>query len=155
MRIGLICVGFVLLISSVLAQPQQTAEQRELAQYIRDNYDKREVMVPMRDGVKLFTAIYTPRNRTDKFPILLNRTPYSVAPYGKDKDGRDQFRATLGPNPLFAREGYIFVYQDVRGRWMSEGEFVNARPDIDNSAVGRIDESSDTYDTIDWLLKYV
>lgn len=77
MPVRLICAVFVLLLSStVFAQPQQTPEQRELAQYIRDNYDKREVMVPMRDGVKLFTAIYTPKNRTDKFPILLNRTPY-------------------------------------------------------------------------------
>ncbi len=156
MPFRLICAVFAVFISfAVFAQPQQTPEQRELAQYIRDNYDKREVMVPMRDGVKLFTAIYTPKNRTDKFPILLNRTPYSVAPYGKDKDGRDQYRATLGPNPLFAREGYIFVYQDVRGRWMSEGEFVNARPDIANTTSQQVDESTDTYDTIEWLLKYV
>lgn len=156
MPVRSICVVFVLLLSSaVFAQPQQTPEQRELAQYIRDSYDKREVMVPMRDGVKLFTAIYTPKNRTDKFPILLNRTPYSVAPYGKDKDGRDQYRATLGPNPLFAKEGYIFVYQDVRGRWMSEGEFINSRPDIANTTPQQIDESTDTYDTIEWLLQYV
>lgn len=137
------------------AQPAQTPEQRELAQYIRDNYDKLEVMVPMRDGVKLFTSIYSPKNRTEKFPILLNRTPYAVRPYGKDAQGRDQFRETLGPNPLFAKETYIFAYQDVRGRWMSEGEFVNARPDIDNTSPQQIDESTDTYDTIDWLLKYV
>ncbi len=141
--------------TSVFAQQQQTPEQRELAQYIRDNYDKREAMVPMSDGVKLFTSIYTPKDRSQKFPILLNRTPYAVRPYGKDAQGRDQFRETLGPDALFAREGYIFVYQDVRGRWMSEGDFVNVRPDIANTTPQQIDESTDTYDTIDWLLKYV
>ena len=129
--------------------------QRELADYIRDNYDKREVMIPMRDGVKLFTAIYTPEKGSQRYPILLNRTPYTVAPYGKDKDGKDQFKQTLGPNPLFAREGYIFVYQDVRGRAMSEGEFQDVRPDIANNTPQQIDESTDTYDTIEWLLKNV
>jgi putative CocE/NonD family hydrolase len=129
---------------------QQTQEQKELAEYIRDNYDKREVMIPMRDGVKLFTTIYTPEKKSPRHPILLNRTPYTVAPYGKD-----QFRQTLGPNPLFAREGYIFVYQDVRGRWMSEGKFEDVRPDIANNTPQQVDESTDTYDTIEWLLKNV
>ena len=153
------CLFVILIIASVClsaaAQPVQTNEQRELAQYIRDNYDKREVMVPMRDGVKLFTSIYTPKDSAQRVPILLNRTPYAVRPYGKDAQGAEQFRATLGPNPLFARETYIFVYQDVRGRWMSEGEFVNARPDIANNSPRQIDESTDTYETIDWLLKNV
>lgn len=124
--------------------------QNELAQYIRDNYTKREVMIPVRDGVRLFTAIYQPKDRSKKYPILLNRTPYTVAPYGAD-----QYKAALGPNPLFAREGYIFVYQDVRGRWMSEGEWMNVRPDIANTTPQQIDESTDTYDTIEWLLKNV
>jgi putative CocE/NonD family hydrolase len=137
---------------SLISQPNQ---ERELAEYIRENYDKREVMIPMRDGVKLFTAIYTPEKRSQRYPILLNRTPYTVAPYGKDKDGKDQFRQSLGPNPLFAREGYIFVYQDVRGRAMSEGEFQDVRPDIANNTPQQIDESTDTYDTIEWLLKNV
>jgi putative CocE/NonD family hydrolase len=136
----------------LFAQP--SAAQRELAQYIRENYNKREVMIPMRDGVKLFTAIYTPEKTSEKYPILLNRTPYSVAPYGK-KDGKDQFPGRLGPDELFAREGYIFVNQDVRGRWMSEGKFVDVRPDVANNTPQQIDESTDTYDTIDWLIKNV
>src|SRR5687768_14018401 len=82
---------------------QQTHEQKELAESIRDNYNKREVMVPMRDGVKLFTSIYTPEKKSQRYPIMLNRTPYSVAPYGKDKDGRDQYKQSLGPDELFAR----------------------------------------------------
>ncbi len=134
---------------------QQTPEQKELAEYIRDNYDKREVMITMRDGVKLFTSIYTPEKRSERYPILLNRTPYTVAPYGKDKDGKDQFKQSLGPDMLFAREGYIFVYQDVRGRWMSEGKFEDARPDIANNTPQQIDESTDTYDTIEWLIKNI
>src|SRR5688572_26011978 len=110
--------------SASLAQP--SAEfQRELREYIRENYEKREVMIPMRDGVKLFTSIYTPEKESKKYPILLQRTPYSVGPYGKGKAGKDQYKGALGPDFLFAREGYIFVYQDVRGRWMSEGDFMD------------------------------
>lgn len=146
---------FILTVASgVFAQP--SAEfQRELAQYIRENYKKREVMIPMRDGVKLFTSIYIPEQKSEKYPILLHRTPYTVAPYGKDKDGKDQYKQALGPDFLFAREGYIFVYQDVRGRWMSEGKFVDIRPDIANNTPQQTDESTDTYDTIEWLLKNV
>jgi len=128
----------------------QFPTQQELADHIKANYTKREVMVPMRDGVKLFTAIYEPKDKSQKYPILMNRTCYTVRPYGAN-----EFRAILGPNELFAREGYIFVYQDVRGRWMSEGEFEDVRPDIDNKTPKDIDESTDTYDTIDWLLKNV
>src|SRR5829696_4444960 len=144
-------LGFVL---SIHAQPN-AEYQRELAEYIRENYEKREVMIQMRDGVKLFTSIYTPEKKSQKYPILLQRTPYAVAPYGKDKDGKDQFKYALGPDFLFAREGYIFVYQDVRGRWMSEGDFMDVRPDIDNRTPQQIDESTDTYDTIDWLIKNI
>lgn len=100
---------------SLHAQPS-LEYQRELGQFIRENYKKREVMIPMRDGVKLFTSIYYPEKDSEKYPILLQRTPYSVAPYGKGKDGKDQYKPALGPDFLFAREGYIFVYQDVRGR---------------------------------------
>ena len=124
--------------------------QNELAEYIKANYTKREVMIPVRDGVKLFTAIYEPKDKSQKYPILLNRTPYSVAPYGGDK-----YKMSLGPDELFAKEGYIFVYQDVRGRMMSEGAFEDVRPDIENKTNKDIDESTDTYDTIDWLIKNV
>ena len=92
-----------------------------------------------------------PRTSRRRYPILLCRTPYSVQPYGVD-----EYKADLGPSPLFGKEGYIFVYQDVRGRWMSEGEFVNMRPHTPpRSGPQDIDESTDTYDTIDWLLKNV
>nr|MBA3693345.1 X-Pro dipeptidyl-peptidase [Acidobacteriota bacterium] len=101
---------------SLLAQAAQT--QTELSTYIKENYTKREVLIPMRDGVKLFTSIYEPKAKSEKYPIMFDRTPYTVQPYGADK-----FKESLGPNELFAREGYIFVYQDVRGRWLSEGEF--------------------------------
>jgi len=138
---------FILLVAFVVISE---AQQSDLAKYIRENYTKREVYIPMRDGVRLFTAIYEPKDKSQKYPILLNRTPYSVAPYGEDK-----FKESLGPNELFAREGYIFVYQDVRGRWMSEGKYENVRPHIENPAPGQIDESTDTYDTIDWLIKNV
>ncbi|HWV72013.1 MAG TPA: CocE/NonD family hydrolase [Pseudosphingobacterium sp.] len=105
----------------------------------------------MRDGVKLFTSIYIPKDQSQKYPFLINRTPYTVAPYGETN-----YKATLGPDPLFIKEGYIFVYQDVRGKWMSEGTYEDIRPHI-NKKKGKqqIDESSDTYDTIDWLLKNI
>src|ERR1700738_5173950 len=129
---------------------QMTQHQRELADYIKANYTKREVMVPMRDGIKLFTSIYEPKDIKEKYPIMFDRTCYSVAPYGLDK-----FRTSLGPDELFPREGYIFVYQDVRGRYMSEGEFEDVRPYIPNKRGNQIDETSDTYDTVDWLIKNV
>ncbi len=129
---------------------QLTPQQRELADYIKGHYTKREVMVPMRDGVKLFTSIYEPKDTKEKYPIMFDRTCYSVAPYGLDN-----FRTLLGPDELFAREGYIFVYQDVRGRYLSEGEFEDVRPYIPNKKGTQIDETSDTYDTVDWLIKNI
>jgi putative CocE/NonD family hydrolase len=130
--------------------------QDDLAKYIRENYTKTEVMVPMRDGVKLFTSIYSPKGTVKGgWPILLNRTPYTVAPYGKDKNGNDQFKTSLGPDPLFAREGYIFAYQDVRGRWMSEGTYEDIRAERHDTDPKATDESTDAYDTIDWLVKNV
>jgi hypothetical protein len=115
---------------------------------VKDHYDKLEVQIPMRDGVKLFTAIYTPKDKTREYPFLINRTCYSVGPYGADK-----IRGRLGPSTYADKEGYIIVHQDVRGRWMSEGKFDNMRPHVMGATP--IDESSDTYDTIDWLLKNV
>lgn len=118
---------------------------------VQAHYTKVEQLIPMRDGVRLFTSIYIPKNRSQKYPIMLSRTPYSVAPYGPDK-----YKEALGPSPAFAREGFIFVYQDVRGRLMSEGEFVNMRPHIAKKTSPKdIDESSDTHDTIEWLVKNV
>lgn len=118
---------------------------------VAEHYSKSEQMIPMRDGVKLFTAIYTPKDTSQKYPIMLFRTPYSVSPYGADA-----YRESLGPSRLFQNERYIFVYQDVRGRLMSEGEFENVRPHKPRKSGPRdIDESTDTYDTIEWLLKNV
>jgi putative CocE/NonD family hydrolase len=119
--------------------------------FVREHYTKQEVLIPMRDGVRLFTAVYSPKDAGQKYPILMLRTPYSVRPYGKD-----QFPSSLGPNRLFAKEGYIFVYQDVRGCYRSEGKFVDMRPHLDKkSSKEDVDESSDTYDTVDWLTKNV
>ncbi len=118
---------------------------------IKEHYAKKEFRIPMRDGVTLFTSVYLPKDSSKTYPILLQRTPYRVAPYGTES-----FKKSLGPSMPFAKDGYIFVYQDVRGRFMSEGEFVNMRPFIPNKSDStQIDESSDTYDTIDWLLKHL
>lgn len=121
--------------------------------YVKMNYDKMEVTIPMRDGVKLFTAIYVPKDKTKSHPFLMKRTCYSVAPYGADK-----FPNSLGPSKYEMYDGYIFVYQDVRGRWMSEGVFDNMTPNIpgnDKKNKTAVDEASDTWDTIEWLLKNV
>lgn len=138
-----------LLAPSVFAQDQTQAE-RELAEYIKNHYTKREVLIPMRDGVKLFTSIYEPKDSKHKYPIMFDRTPYSVAPYGPNN-----FRTLLGPDELFAREGYIFAYQDVRGRYMSEGEYEDVRPYIPNKKGNQIDETTDTYDTVEWMIKNI
>ena len=92
--------------------------------YIRDHYTKIEKYIPMRDGVKLFASIYLPKDQSQKYPVLMTRSPYSAAPYGEK-----EFKRTLGQNMLLAKEGFIFVYEDVRGRWMSEGKFVDVRPE--------------------------
>jgi putative CocE/NonD family hydrolase len=121
------------------------------AKYVRENFTKQEHLVPMRDGVRLFTSVYAPKDAMRKYPILMTRTPYSVKPYGKDK-----YRDSLGPTRAFDTEGYIFVFQDVRGCYKSEGDFVNMRPHNPKKTCKRdIDESTDTYDTIDWLVKNV
>src|SRR5438309_7224522 len=91
--------------------------------YIRDHYIKKETRIVMRDGVKLFTSIYIPKDTSQQYPFLLQRTPYSIAPYGEDN-----YSMGLGPNPLFLRDQYIFVYQDVRERHMSEGQFKEMTP---------------------------
>ncbi|MSR55020.1 MAG: CocE/NonD family hydrolase [Gemmataceae bacterium] len=113
-------------------------------------YTKYEFKIPMRDGVKLFTSVYVPKEDSKQYPFLMMRTPYTVGPYGIDK-----YKDNLGPSPMFGKEGYIFVYQDVRGRWMSEGEFVNMRPHNPKKGPKDVDESTDTYDTVEWLLKNV
>lgn len=117
--------------------------------WFRKNYSKKEVYITMRDGVKLFTSIYTPVSAAEQHPILIERTPYSCAPYGPAEN--KPFWASYLKE--YCREGYILVIQDVRGRWMSEGVFENVRPFNANKKGKEIDESSDTYDAIDWLVK--
>ena len=108
-------------------------------------------MVPMRDGTKLFTQVYAPKDQATKHPIIMQRTPYSCRPYGIS-----EFRKRVGPNAFMLRDNYIVVYQDVRGRWASEGKFVEMTPHVDvKKGNADHDEASDTYDTIDWLLKNV
>jgi putative CocE/NonD family hydrolase len=115
-----------------------------------EHYTKKEVYIPMRDGVKLFTSIYLPKDNTEKHPMLMTRTPYSCAPYG-EKEFRPYYRTYLNN---YLQKGYIMLLQDVRGRWMSEGTFVDVRPFNPNKKTKQdIDEASDTYDTIDWLVK--
>jgi putative CocE/NonD family hydrolase len=120
-------------------------------EYVKANYTKYEYRVAMRDGKKLFTSVYAPKDASKKYPILLNRTPYSVSPYGVD-----QYKTDIGPSPLFGKDGFIVVYQDVRGKNMSEGEFVNMTPHKPSkNGTSDIDEASDTYDTIEWLIKNI
>ena len=131
-----------LLTLATLLAPQGTPT------YAQEHYSKREVRIPMRDGVTLHAAIYTPDAPKGELPILLNRTPYSVGPYGEGAE-----RERLGPSELFEQKGYVFVYQDVRGCFQSEGEFVNMRPQrVLKHGPADIDESTDTYDTIAWLV---
>ena len=118
---------------------------------LKDHYTKAEHRIPMRDGVELFTIVYSPKDAPQTYPILLTRSPYSIAPYAPD-----EFPDRLGPSEAFDRDGYIFVYQDVRGRYESEGEFELIRSHNPNKqGPSDVDESSDTYDTIEWLLANV
>lgn len=128
------------------------AQESSGSAFVKDKYIKREVYIPMRDGVQLFTAIYTPKDisKSKKYPFLMQRTCYSVAPYGDEA-----YKNSLGPNQYLMKEGYIFIYQDVRGRYMSEGTFTNMTPQVVHRTKSDVDESTDTYDTIAWLLKNV
>ena len=138
----------LLLLATLFAKAQNSQDSA----WVKEHYYKIERYAPMRDGVKLFTSIYVPRDSSEKHPILLTRTPYSCAPYGENN-----FRPALWISHLryYMRENYIIVTQDVRGRWMSEGEFVDVRPFIPNKKPTDIDEASDTYDAIEWLIKNV
>jgi len=139
---------FIFLLIPYLAIAQMNSQD---SAWIRENYYKKEVYIPMRDGIKLFTSIYLPKDTTENHPILMQRTPYSCAPYGEQNFSA---RLWMSHYRYYARENYIFVTQDVRGRWMSEGEFVDVRPfNPDKKTNNDIDEASDTYDAIDWMVK--
>ena len=140
----LLMLPFLFLCLSALGQEKKP-------NYVAENYTKQEVRIKMRDGLELFTAIYSPKDTSKKYPIVMQRTPYNCAPYGPD-----QFKRSIAPNEAMMKEGYIVVYQDVRGRYMSDGLYDNMRGYIPNKKVKtEVDEASDTYDTIDWLVKNV
>jgi putative CocE/NonD family hydrolase len=133
----------------------ELADDLESARALYEHYTKYEYRIPMRDGVHLFTVAYVPKERSRTYPILITRTPYSCEPYGVDNypDGkRPRSMGRVAPSRLYVREGYILACQDVRGRFMSEGHFVDVRP---HAGKGGIDESTDAWDTIDWLVKNV
>ena len=142
---------FLLLIISC----KKTNKAKETAEvvntYVKDNYNKKEVAIKMRDGVTLHTTIYSPKDTSKEYPIIMQRTPYSSRPYGEEN-----FRTQIGPNIHLMEEGNIIVYQDVRGRWLSEGHYENMRAYIPNKTSNdQVDESTDTYDTIEWLVNNV
>jgi len=144
MRPILVVSGAVCLATVLACAPTAFAQGPDRG-FVRTTYVKHEYQIPMRDGVKLFTIVYTPRDASaaNTYPIVMERTCYSVAPYGAD-----EYPAEIGPDPFMMREKYIVVYQDVRGRYMSEGTFVNVRPFIADSIKAKdphaVDEASDT-----------
>ncbi|MCZ6835146.1 MAG: CocE/NonD family hydrolase [Planctomycetota bacterium] len=121
------------------------------AAWTKANYTKREYMIPMRDGISLFTAVYVPNDDSQPWPFMMKRTPYSCRPYGEDAYSRSP-----GPEAQFVKDKFIFVHQDVRGCYLSEGTFVNMTPHVpEKLSTSDIDESSDTYDTVEWLLENI
>ena len=136
--------------SALCAQTPAEVEKKQL-DYTRSHYTKYDFHIPMRDGVKLFTSVYAPKDQSTTYPILMRRTPYSVGPYGADN-----YPNVVGPSEAAEKEGFIFVYQDVRGRYLSEGTFFDIPAHKTKFAVPQdTDDSTDTYDTIEWLLKHV
>ena len=134
-----------------LEAPLAAQDPAQDASRVKERYTKYEYQIPMRDGARLYAAVYVPKDTSQKYPFLLTRTPYSIAPYGVD-----HYRTSLGPSEHFEKEGFIFVYEDARGRYMSEREFLQVRPYHPNKKSNNdIDESTDTYDTIEWLLKNI
>src|SRR5882762_2579604 len=142
---------FVFGSAALLAQPPLDAARKLQLEYTIAHYTKYDYRIPMRDGVKLFTSVYVPKDSSQPYPIMLERTPYSVGPYGIDN-----YRPFLGPSELFTKEGFIFAYQDVRGRYLSEGTFVDIPAHkLHFEGAKDTDDSTDTYDTIEWLTKNV
>jgi putative CocE/NonD family hydrolase len=139
--------GFLLGLMCTSAAWSQTEDSFD----VRAHYTKYEYRIPMRDGVHLFAAVYVPKDTSKPYPFLMSRTPYTVAPYGEDN-----YPKHIGPSEEFEKAGYIFVHQDVRGRWMSEGAWREMTPHIEHpNGKTEVDESTDMYDTVEWLLKHV
>ncbi|WP_439481172.1 CocE/NonD family hydrolase [Cyclobacterium plantarum] len=145
-------VNSLWLMSLLLVLSFQPTFGQEQADYVVQNYEKKEYTIHMRDGTQLHTVVYSPLDTSRTYPMLMQRTPYSAGPYGEGN-----LKNSLGPSPFLMEDGYIFVYQDVRGRWMSEGSYDNMRPTLTERSGDPqdIDESTDTYDTIEWLLANV
>ena len=134
------------------AQPPASpaAERKKILDSTRARYTKYDYRIPMRDGAKLFTSVYIPKDRSQTYPFLMQRTPYSIGPYGVDN-----YRAPL-QSEAYEKEGFIFVYQDVRGRYLSEGAFIDVPPHKTNYKNSTdADDATDTYDTIEWLIKNI
>ena len=142
---------FLLLCLFILSVTTITAQNAD-SLWVRENYYKIERMLPMRDGIHLFTAFYIPKDSSVKHPILFNRTPYTCSPYGEDK-----FNSRIYESYWinYLKEGYIIAIEDVRGKFMSEGEFVDVRPFNPNKKGKEIDEASDTYDAIEWMVNNI
>ena len=138
------------LVVATVAHAQPAAPSAPPETSLKEHYTKYEYRIPMRDGKKLFTAVYLPKDQSKSAPFLMLRTPYDVAPYGVD-----QYPRKLGPTEEFDKAGYIYVMQDVRGRFQSEGTFVEMTPHKPNKKAGDVDESTDMYDSVEWLLKNV
>ena len=140
----------ILLVMAAAARAQEPPKEAPKEDYVKAHYTKYEFRIPMRDGKRLFTSVYVPKDTSQLYPFLVDRTPYSVGPYGVD-----QYKKQVGPSDEFEKSGYIFVYQDVRGRYMSDGDFVEMRPHIDlKKSPTDVDDSSDMYDTIEFLLTH-
>ena len=139
----------LLLLLGLISAPLLAQTVNEDSAYMRQHYDKAEYRIPMRDGITLFALVYTPKDKSKTYPILLNRTCYNASDYG-------DFKTFGHPSKYLVRDGYILVFQDVRGRYMSEGLFNNMTPNIpgnDPKNKAAVDESSDTWDSIDWMVK--
>ena len=145
------CVGALLLVATGFPLQLVAQDLTRDTPKVPERYTKYEYQIPMRDGARLYAAVYVPKDTSRTYPFLLTRTPYSIAPYGVDN-----YRTSLGPSEHFDTEGFIFVFEDARGRHMSEREFLQVRPHNPNKKSNKdIDESTDTYDTIEWLLKNI
>ena len=144
--LGLLLTAFLSMGMAGAATPDNVRSEAWMAEH----YTKHEHRIPMRDGVRLFTRVYVPKDSSTRWPILLTRTPYALKPYGPD--AYSKFSGSLG---TFAEDRFILVTQDVRGRYASEGTFEHVRPFRPGKTGTQTDESSDAWDTIDWLVKNV